>query len=356
MDRAKDFDSILNECIEAIVNEGATVESCLRFHPQYAGELKPLLETVYLASGAASVKPRNDFRIKARYEFQEALREREPRPERRGFMWWRPQWVVTLVSVLVLLAGGSGTVAAASGSMPDEPLYPVKLATETVRLALTPSEIGKAEVYASIIDERIEEIARMAEEGKEKELEETTGRLTEQLVVMNGLVGMGGDAAAALEAPVTPRITAPPPAPEPAPREEEQPMMSLAPSAEKPEKAMDEPEAEASPAPPRQPATAAEGAPIERYELQETPPPGGSPAEERLPHESAAVDKETEREANLEALLAQQSAANRERLEEALRNAPESVRERLLRVLETTEAGYEQVLRALERSRNSSRR
>ena len=43
-DRAKDFDSILNECIEAIVNEGATVQSCLRFHPQYAEELKPLLE------------------------------------------------------------------------------------------------------------------------------------------------------------------------------------------------------------------------------------------------------------------------------------------------------------------------
>ena len=68
--------------------------------------------------------------------------------------------------LLVVCLVGGGTVFAASGSMPDSPLYPVKLATEHVQLALTFSDIGKAEANARLADKRVQEIVYLT--GKDK--------------------------------------------------------------------------------------------------------------------------------------------------------------------------------------------
>ncbi len=79
--------------------------------------------------------------------------------------------------VLVLLLAGSSTVAAASTSMPDGLLYPVKLATEQVQLVLTPSALAKAELYTRLADKRVLEIARMVAENKPEQIEQITRRL-----------------------------------------------------------------------------------------------------------------------------------------------------------------------------------
>ncbi len=84
--------------------------------------------------------------------------------------------------VLVLILAGGGTVAAASNSMPDQPLYPVKLATEQVWLTLTPSTIGKAELNANLADRRVTEIARMVNKNRPEHLERVTNRLNRHLV------------------------------------------------------------------------------------------------------------------------------------------------------------------------------
>jgi len=81
------------------------------------------------------------------------------------------------IVLALLLAGGGGTVAAAAGSMPDESLYPVKIASEQVRLALTPSPLGKAELYASLADKRVAEIIYVANKGDARRVELTTQRL-----------------------------------------------------------------------------------------------------------------------------------------------------------------------------------
>ena len=83
--------------------------------------------------------------------------------------------------VLVLLLAGGGTVAAAGNSMPDEPLYQVKLATEQVQLALTPSVLGKAELYAKLADKRVAEIVYVANKGKPEQVERVTQRLNSYL-------------------------------------------------------------------------------------------------------------------------------------------------------------------------------
>ena len=176
MNKNRKFNDILDECLERLLAKGETLEQCLQSYPEQAAELKPLLETALATKWASAIEPRSEFRARARYQFHSALQTIE---SKRPFFSWLPRWATVVAMVLaLLLAGGGGTVAAAAaGSMPDEPLYPVKMASEQVRLALTPSPLGKAELYASLADKRVTEIIHVANKGDARRVELTTQRL-----------------------------------------------------------------------------------------------------------------------------------------------------------------------------------
>jgi hypothetical protein len=164
MNRNKKFENILSECLDRIF-KGETIEQCLHSHPEQAGELEPLLRTAVAAKKASHIQPRPEFRASARYQFQAALRDMEARKnQKKSFFGWLPQlrlqsgWSMAIVAVLIVVLGGGGTVAAASTSMPDSALYSLKLATENVQLAVTPSDVGKAELNAKFAGRRAEEI------------------------------------------------------------------------------------------------------------------------------------------------------------------------------------------------------
>jgi len=179
----KEFNNILDECLERIVLDGETMEQCLRLYPEQAAELKPLLETVLSVKEASAIQPRPEFKARASYRFRSALGEKAA-PKHRSFFGWLPQWATALAIVLVVLMVGGATVAAASNSMPDSILYPVKLATENVQLALTTSELGKARLCADFADRRVAEIIYMAEKGDAHQVELITERLDDRLEML----------------------------------------------------------------------------------------------------------------------------------------------------------------------------
>ena len=187
MNRKEHFGNILDECIERVMR-GEDVKSCLARYPEHAAELEPLLKTVFGARQAVDIKPRPEFRQRAAYEFQEAIRDM-PVKESRGFFKWQLRWVVPVAVVLVVLGAGSSTVIAAGNSLPDEPLYKVKLATEAVQLAFTPSDLGKAELYAKFADKRVDEIVALADKGEAKQIDTATDRMNTQLIAMANLTG-----------------------------------------------------------------------------------------------------------------------------------------------------------------------
>ncbi|MBA7701411.1 hypothetical protein ES703_110147 [subsurface metagenome] len=187
MKKDKEFNNIFDECLERIVVDGETLEQCLKRYPEQAAELKPLLETVLAVKEASAVEPRPEFKARARYRFRSALQEKAA-PKRRPFFGWVPRWATALAIVLVVLMAGGGTVAAASNSMPDSILYPVKLATENVQLALTTSELGRARLCAGFADRRVVEIIYMADRGDARRVEEITGRLDDRLDMLVVLV------------------------------------------------------------------------------------------------------------------------------------------------------------------------
>ena len=198
MKRDNEFNNILDECLERLLAKGETIEQCLGSYPEYSVELEPLLHTVVATREAVAIQPRPEFKSEARYQFRLALQKVEPK-RRLPFLGWQPRWAMAMVALLVLLLGGGGTVAAAGNSMPDSFLYPVKLATEQVRLSLTFSDIGKAELHAELADARVAEIVYMVNKGKPEQVEPTAERLNKHLALIVGLSIVGSGEAESVE-------------------------------------------------------------------------------------------------------------------------------------------------------------
>lgn len=333
MSKKSEFDNILDECLERLMS-GETIEACLAAYPAYAAELEPLLRMAVDAWEAAAIKPRPEFRDRAGYEFQAAICEMEP-VKARSFFGWLPRWAAVVAGVIVVvLLAGTGTVAASANSLPDEPLYQVKLATEAVRLTFITSALGKAELYAKFADERVEEIVRMAEKGKVEQVEKATERMNNQLIAMANLTApKGGEAEsaeiAAFEAAPAPMMAEEAPAPEPEPT----------------------PVSAPTPAPAPAPAPVIK---IPQEPVEEAPALTAPRAAEPREEVGKAVDSNMEEKVKpdhqerLKIIVSEQALKNSQKLQELLERVPESLKPALRRALEIADSGYEQALRNLE--------
>jgi len=297
MNRSREFDNNLDECLERLLAKGETLEQCLESYPEQADELKPLLQTALVAQKASAVQPHPEFKARARYEFRSALQEIAPRKSRPLFG-WKPQWATVIITVIVLILAGGGTVAAAGNSMPDEPLYPVKLATEQARLALTPSDIGKAQFATELADKRVNEIIYLANKGKSGQISMATQRLASHLTTAAVITEVETDAV-----------------------QEESGLMLAPPTEEASE------EAPVTPAPaPRAPNKHGNG--------------NGAGNQES----SGQKNQHT----NLRNVVARHRASNLDALNATLETAPASVQQALQHAIAVSAAGYEEVLANLD--------
>ena len=247
----------------------------------------------------------------------------------------------------------SGTVAAAGNSLPDQTLYPVKLATERVRLALTPSTLGKAEYYAELVDRRVSEIISMVEKGKLQHMEKTTERLNNQLMAMTLLVGTeDGEPGVPAVSPAVPEAAL---VPEEAAREA--PAVLLAPEAPRPGVMMapPPPEAATKAPPPVKAGEPQKGKPaITVAPAQPVPEkaPVLAPTPAAIPEPEVEVEEEEDEmldeRAELIRIIVQNAKKHPEALRAALQRAPESARPALLRALEASNIEYEKLLQLLE--------
>ncbi len=128
-----------------------------------------------------------------------------PQPRLTG--WWNrmrpgvlpmPKLIALSVVLSLLLAGTGGAAYAAQDSLPTEPLYPVKLATEDLRLSLTPGAQDRLALLLGLIETRTEEMVQLTELGELTPLR-TADRLQThlaeclQLAAAQGNAQMAGD-------------------------------------------------------------------------------------------------------------------------------------------------------------------
>jgi hypothetical protein len=69
----------------------------------------------------------------------------------------RPAFAAAAILLIVL----AGATSAAASSLPGDPLYAVKRATEDVRLALTFDDVSRTQLLSELTDRRLEELAEI---------------------------------------------------------------------------------------------------------------------------------------------------------------------------------------------------
>lgn len=204
----KHFDGVLNECLENIFTGKETVEECLQRFPAHRAELEPLLRTALIVNKAIDVKPSTDFRARARYQLQNMMTKSRLPKRAPVFV---PRWAIAVCSLLLVFVLGGGTVLAADSATPESPLYPVKLATENVRVSLTGSEETKAELYVSIAERRVTEMTTMVDKGNTQHLEASAQRLNTYYTKIAELpLGKGSEAGMLTTSQATSQATSPP--------------------------------------------------------------------------------------------------------------------------------------------------
>jgi hypothetical protein len=114
--------------------------------------------------------------------------KQQRQPAKPGLFSWRQSWSVAVAAVLILVLTGSSTVIASSNALPDEPLYPVKLATEDMRLAFAVSDTQKAQIHTQLAETRAVEVETMADQGKTEHAAITAARLAKQLELANSAI------------------------------------------------------------------------------------------------------------------------------------------------------------------------
>jgi len=207
------MEDILNNCLERMF-KGESIGDCLKAYPEQADELEPLLRTSFaVMQKAAAIQPDHEFKARTHSQLQEMLYVRREKAEKSvKVRIWHRRWAVAVASVLVILLAGVGTVAASANALPDRPLYPVKLASERVRIGLAFSDVYKAKLHIRFAEKRAWEIAEMARQGKGDKIPLLTERAVSHLGQLQG----GGKK---IKGKGPPRALAPPAAP-PAPPEE----------------------------------------------------------------------------------------------------------------------------------------
>lgn len=207
----RDFDLVLDEAISRLA-AGEAVENCLASYPEHARLLEPLLRmaafsgralaNVELLSETASAAGKQRLLAAAAQqrllaasavEHVPAAPQRKParqakEPFRRFALPARGLAAAALMLLLLIFLGG-GLAVVSADSLPGDLLYPVKLATEQLRLFLTVDAQAREELLIEFGQERQAEAAAVLETGRKVRVafEGTLQSFSDSLWIVGGL-------------------------------------------------------------------------------------------------------------------------------------------------------------------------
>lgn len=177
-----DLYDILETCLNEI-EQGADVDTVLFRYPEFADELRPILETSAqlkakaVPAPSAEVVRRNRAKV---LQHASEMRERKAAPLRRRI--WSPQLrsaLAALMVVFLFLLSGTGLVRASSTTLPGDDLYPVKRSWESVQLFFTFNADARETLELEHENERLEEVTELFAMGRTADVD-FSGYVTRQ--------------------------------------------------------------------------------------------------------------------------------------------------------------------------------
>lgn len=201
-DRAGELTLILEECLDAIQQKGWSVEDCLAHYPDYRRELEPLLRLSAALSLGRSLRARESFRRESTRRLQSRIKHgrqksRTVRQSQAPRLPLRRMTFAlgTLAVVIALSLGSAGTIYAANGSVPGDPLYGLDLVAEQVQLDLSTGS-NLSNLQLQFADERLKEAETLIERGDTVHADEALTRYNSLVdEISNSINGQAGDAA-----------------------------------------------------------------------------------------------------------------------------------------------------------------
>jgi hypothetical protein len=158
-----DIEELLGRCLEA-ARSGGDPEELLRQHPEVAGEVRPLLALAAELEELPEPAPSMSAMMRTLARLATSTPAAGPaRPRIRFFS--RAVLARAAAVFLCVALLGWGTVAASSGALPGDMLYPVKLLTERAQFFLTVNTEARAELRIVFSGERLKEALRKHEGG-----------------------------------------------------------------------------------------------------------------------------------------------------------------------------------------------
>jgi hypothetical protein len=165
---------VLEICLEEI-EQGADIDTVLFRYPEFADELRPILETSLGARNMAVPTPSAEVVRRNRAKvLQQAARLREAKVKASSRRRWRVSLrraAVMLFVVAALFVGGTNLVRAASTTVPGDNLYPVKRTWEDVLLLFTFNLQQREALEVEHENERLHELRELFAEGRSEEVE-----------------------------------------------------------------------------------------------------------------------------------------------------------------------------------------
>ena len=163
----------LANCLAALESGEVSFADYVERQPEHRAVLTDLVPLAQRLVVAPVVTPSLDFRVDARRRLITRLLEQ--RSHSRRFHW--PQWSLRqsriwlrgLVALIVLFALSTSVLVASAQSLPNDPLYPVKLAVEQFQLAVSPDRLARSELNLSFASERLGEVQRLIDRGRADE-------------------------------------------------------------------------------------------------------------------------------------------------------------------------------------------
>jgi len=182
----RDFESILDECLQQLHSGQADLETCLARYPEQAAALRPLLQTASLLRAVPVPRPSPAAKAAGRQQLLLAVARRRQAQAQAPFAFLRSwgqsvaaglswllappkparalAWAVAIL--LLLVVSGAGVVGVAARSSLDSPLYPVRLVSEQVQLFLTLDAEAKVRLQVNLAQQHLAEIEALRQQGR----------------------------------------------------------------------------------------------------------------------------------------------------------------------------------------------
>lgn len=159
---------VLEICLQDIEN-GADVDTVLFRYPEFADELRPILETAIKAQSIAVPGPADHVMHHNRMAILQhaaELREAKAQPSRGFWSVYLRRALVSLAVIAALFISSTGLVSAASTTLPGDNLYSVKRTWEDVSVLFTFSKHAREALEVEHENERLDELYELFAEGR----------------------------------------------------------------------------------------------------------------------------------------------------------------------------------------------